>query len=311
MANIALVFPGQGSQSVGMLKNLSDNYPAVKQRFSEASDILGIDLWDITQNNTHNQIGQTDITQPILLTAGMACVDILKQTCDIQAQYMAGHSLGEYTALCAAEAVSFPEAVKLVHMRGRIMQEAVPQGKGSMAAILGLADEDVIHVCNRIPGIVAAANFNAPGQVVIAGETQAVAAAIEAAKQQGAKRAVFLAVSVPSHCELMRAAAAKFGPYLNRINWHSPKVAVIHNVDVQTHKDITAIEVALGKQLYCPVRWVESVQALVKAGIQLCIEIGPGKVLTGLNKRIDKNLTTLAFDTPDGIETIKAALEKL
>lgn len=311
MANIALIFPGQGSQSVGMLKELSDVYPAVRQRFNEASDILNIDLWDIVQNNTNNQIGQTDITQPILLAAGISCFDILKQTCDIDAQYMAGHSLGEYTALCAAEALDFQEAIKLVHMRGKIMQEAVPQGEGSMAAILGLADEDVIHVCNSVPGKVSAANFNAPGQVVIAGETRAVNAAIEAAKQYGAKRAVLLSVSVPSHCELMRAAAARFSTYLGEVKWHTPKATIIHNVDAKVHQDTLAIEVALGKQLYCPVRWTECVQTLIYKGVQLCIELGPGKVLTGLNKRIDRKLTTLAFDAPDSIETVKTALEKL
>ncbi|MDO4642396.1 MAG: ACP S-malonyltransferase [Cardiobacteriaceae bacterium] len=309
MATIAFIFPGQGSQSVGMLKDLAEKFPSVTQRFTEASDILHLDLWKITQEDVHNQLDQTAITQPILLTAGIACADVIKETCAITPSYLAGHSLGEYTALCAAGAISFKEAVQLVHIRGKIMQDAVAPGKGSMAAIIGLADEDVIKVCNRVPGKVSAANFNAPGQVVIAGEKSAVEAAIEAAKQAGAKKAISLSVSVPSHCELMRPAAAHFSVDLNKINWHTTHANVIHNVDAQTHESVIGIETALGAQLYRPVLWVECVRALASQGVDLFIEVGPGKVLTGLNKRIDKTLRTIAFDHPDSITAVQQALE--
>ena len=193
-------------------------------------------------------------------------------------------------------------------MRGKIMQEAVAPGAGAMAAILGLADEDVISVCNRTPGKVSAANFNSPGQVVIAGETAAVEAAVAAAKQAGAKRAVTLAVSVPSHCELMRAAAGQLGLHLSKINWQKPQATIIHNVDAQTHDSVGGIEAALGAQLYQPVRWVECIEALAKHGANLFIEAGPGKVLTGLNKRIDKSLRTIAFDHPDSVAAVHQAL---
>ena len=308
MATIALIFPGQGSQSPGMLKELAATYPVVQRRFQEASDVLKLDLWQISQDEAGNQLDQTAITQPALLAAGIACADILRDECGINAPFMAGHSLGEYTALCAAGAMSFAEAIQLVHMRGKIMQEAVAPGAGAMAAILGLADEDVISVCNRTPGKVSAANFNSPGQVVIAGETAAVEAAVAAAKQAGAKRAVTLAVSVPSHCELMRAAAGQLGLHLSKINWQKPQATIIHNVDAQTHDSVGGIEAALGAQLYQPVRWVECIEALAKHGANLFIEAGPGKVLTGLNKRIDKSLRTIAFDHPDSVAAVRQAL---
>lgn len=309
MTTIAFIFPGQGSQSTGMLKELATVYPVVQHRFTEASDVLGLDLWRIAQENPHGELDQTAITQPILLAAGMACADILRDGCGIRAPYMAGHSLGEYTALCAAGAMTFTEAIQLVHMRGKIMQEAVAPGEGAMAAILGLDDEDVIAVCDRTPGKVSAANFNSPGQVVIAGEAKAVAAAIEAAKQAGAKRAVPLAVSVPSHCELMRVAAAQLSLHLNKINWQTMQTVIIHNVDAKPRNSAMGIETALGAQLYQPVRWVDCIQALVQHGVDLCIEAGPGKVLTGMNKRINKNLHTIAFDHPDSIVAVQQALE--
>ena len=223
---------------------------------------------------------------------------------------MAGHSLGEYTALCAAGAMSFAEAIQLVHMRGKIMQEAVAPGAGAMAAILGLADEDVISVCNRTPGKVSAANFNSPGQVVIAGETTAVEAAVEAAKAAGAKRAVTLAVGVPSHCELMRAAAGQLSLHLGKIHWQTPNAVIIHNVDAKTHDSTSGVEAALGAQLYQPVRWVDCIEALAARGVNLFIEAGPGKVLTGLNKRIDKTLRTIAFDHPDSVAAVRQALSE-
>jgi [acyl-carrier-protein] S-malonyltransferase len=309
MTTIALIFPGQGSQSAGMLKELATVYPAVQRRFVEASDILGLDLWHISQENPSGELDQTAITQPALLAAGIACADILHETCGITASYMAGHSLGEYTALCAAGAMTFAEAIQLVHMRGKIMQEAVATGEGAMAAILGLDDEDVISVCNRTPGKVSAANFNSPGQVVIAGEAKAVATAIENAKLAGAKRAVPLAVSVPSHCELMRAAAAQLSLHLNKINWQPANATIIHNVDAKPRDTATGIEIALGAQLYQPVRWVDCIEALAAHGTDLFIEAGPGKILTGLNKRINKNLRTIAFDHPDSVDAVRQALE--
>ena len=310
MATIALIFPGQGSQSPGMLKELAAEYPAVQRRFQEASDVLHLDLWKIAQEDANNQLDQTAITQPALLAAGIACADVLRETCDINAEYMAGHSLGEYTALCAAGALPFAEAVQLVHMRGKIMQEAAPPGVGAMAAVLGLADEDVIGVCNRTPGKVSAANFNAPGQVVIAGEKAAVEAAVEAAKAAGAKRAITLPVSVPSHCELMRVAAGQFSLHLGKIHWQTPNALIVHNVDAKTHDSSSGIEAILGAQLYQPVRWVECVQALAARGVNLFIEAGPGKVLTGLNKRIDKTLRTVAFDHPDSVAAVRQALSE-
>lgn len=309
MTTIALIFPGQGSQSAGMLKELATVYHAVQRRFVEASDILGLDLWRISQENPSGELDQTAITQPALLAAGIACTDILHETCGITASYMAGHSLGEYTALCAAGAMTFAEAIQLVHMRGKIMQEAVATGEGAMAAILGLDDEDVISVCNRTPGKVSAANFNSPGQVVIAGEAKAVATAIENAKLAGAKRAVPLTVSVPSHCELMRAAAAQLSLHLNKINWQPANAVIIHNVDAKPRDTATGIEIALGAQLYQPVRWVDCIEALAAHGADLFIEAGPGKVLTGLNKRIDKNLRTIAFEHPDSVAAVRQALE--
>ena len=308
MATIALIFPGQGSQSPGMLKELAVTYPVVQRRFQEASDVLKLDLWQISQDETGSQLDQTAITQPALLAAGIACADILRDECGINAPFMAGHSLGEYTALCAAGAMSFAEAIQLVHMRGKIMQEAVAPGAGAMAAILGLADEDVISVCNRTPGKVSAANFNSPGQVVIAGEAKAVATAIENAKLAGAKRAVPLAVSVPSHCEL-RAAAAQLSLHLNKINWQPANATIIHNVDAKPRDTATGVEIALGAQLYQPVRWVDCIEALAAHGADLFIEAGPGKVLTGLNKRINKNLRTIAFDHPDSVAAVRQALE--
>ena len=205
--------------------------------------------------------------------------------------------------------MTFAEAIQLVHMRGKIMQEAVATGEGAMAAILGLDDEDVISVCNRTSGKVSAANFNSPGQVVIAGEAKAVATAIENAKLAGAKRAVPLAVSVPSHCELMRAAAAQLSLHLNKINWQPANATIIHNVDAKPRDTATGIEIALGAQLYQPVRWVDCIEALAAHGAELFIEAGPGKVLTGLNKRIDKNLRTIAFDHPDSVDAVRQALE--
>lgn len=307
----AIIFPGQGSQSQAMLSELAAAFPIVQQRFAEASEVVGKNLWQIVCDNPHAELNQTAITQPVLLAAGIACYDILKAETDISPAFMAGHSLGEYTALCAAGAISFAEAVSLVHHRGELMQEAVPYGQGAMAAILGLEDHQVVEVCALVDDIVQAANFNAPGQVVIAGRKHGVEQAIEKAKEHGAKRAIELPVSVPSHCDLMKGAAAKLSLSLDRAHWHMPDTTIIHNVDAQERHNIDGIKSALGAQLYKPVRWVDCIEKLVRDGVTYCIEAGPGKVLTGLNKRIDKNLKTTAFDHPDALATVQQALESL
>lgn len=304
----AIIFPGQGSQSQHMLSELAQAYPIVKQRFDEASEIIGKNLWHIVQENPHAELNQTAITQPVLLAGSIACYDILKAETDIDPVLMAGHSLGEYTALCAAGALSFKEAIHIVHQRGLLMQEAVPYGEGAMAAILGLKDQEVVDLCQHISATVQAANFNAPGQVVIAGTTQGVAEAIAAAKAQGAKRAIELPVSVPSHCRLMKGAAAKLSLILDQAHWQMPQPSVIHNIDAKPRQNIDGVKSALGAQLYRPVHWTDCVHALVTAGVTYCIEAGPGNVLTGLNKRIDKTLKTIAFNQPDTLTRINEEL---
>ncbi len=307
--SIAILFPGQGSQSVGMMKAFADTYPLVRQRFQQASDLIGIDLWDIAQNDTSARLNSTEFTQPILLTAGVVSYEILKTETGIQPSHMAGHSLGEYTALCAAGAISFEDAVRLVNRRGQLMQEAVPSGQGAMAAILGLSDRDVALVCSEADGEVFPANYNAPGQVVIAGAIAAVKQAMELAKDAGAKRAITLPVSVPSHCPLMRAAAAKLSLYLDKVHWKMPSLTIIYNVDAATRHDIIGIKTALGAQLYQPVRWSQCVQTLAKEGVTQCVEAAPGKVLSGLVKRIDKTLAVTAFDSPETLPAIRDFLE--
>lgn len=303
---LALIFPGQGSQSVGMFKVLSEQYPQVLQRFQEASDIIGKDLWTITQENPNDQLNYTIYTQPILLTASYAAYEILQQEFNIHAQFAAGHSLGEYSALTVTGAISFAEAVELVHQRGKIMQEAVPFGEGAMAAILGLEDKIIREICQDIEGGgVYPANYNSPGQVVIGGKKAAVDAAITAAKSAGAKRAVLLPVSVPSHTPLMRSAAAKFSLFLDKIHWKTPKIPVIFNVDAKQHKERYGIQAALGAQLYEPVLWTNCMHELAEIGVTKVVEIGPGKVLSGLAKRIDERLSACHFDSPDNLETLR------
>lgn len=307
---LALIFPGQGSQSVGMMKALSEVYPQVKQRFQEASDLIGKDLWIIAQENPDEQLNHTIYTQPILLTASYAAYEILQQELGIQAQYMAGHSLGEYSALAAAGALSFAEAVELVHQRGNIMQEAVPYGEGAMAAILGLESKIVEEVCSGVEGGgVYPANYNSPEQIVIGGKKAAVEAAIAAAKAAGAKRALLLPVSVPSHTPLMRAAAAKFSLFLDKIHWQAPQIPVVFNVDAKQHKDRYGIQAALGAQLYEPVLWTDCMTVLADAGVSKVIEVGPGKVLSGLAKRIDNRISASNFDNPEQLDTLRSFLE--
>jgi [acyl-carrier-protein] S-malonyltransferase len=298
--NLAFLFPGQGSQSVGMLADLAIQFPQIKATFSEASEVLDYDLWALVSTGPETDLNQTDRTQPAMLVAGIATWRVWQAQSDVMPAYFAGHSLGEYTALVAAGALDFSDAIELVADRGRYMQAAVPAGEGAMAAILGLEDEAVIALCAKsaTQGIVEAVNFNSPGQVVIAGSRDAVNAAITLATEQGAKRALLLPVSVPSHCALMAPAAAQLTERLANIELTSPTTPVIHNVIAQTTSDITIIRELLAGQVQSPVQWVESVQYMAAQGVDTLIECGPGKVLAGLTKRIDKTLTTLPiFDT--------------
>lgn len=306
--SIALVFPGQGSQSVGMLAELASVYPDVKHCFEEASDVLGYDLWKLSQEGPEADLNRTDRTQPAMLAAGVAVARLWDKQGGPAPIFCAGHSLGEYTALVYARALAFKDACILVQERGQYMLEAVPEGTGLMAAVLGLEDDKVREVCaSAAQGeVVSAANFNAPGQVVIAGHKAAVERAINAAKEAGAKRAIPLAVSVPSHCALMEPAEKRLAAHLDTTNIEMPKIPVIHNVDVSVQPDVAAIHKALNTQLHQPVRWVETIQSLSAQGVETVIECGPGKVLAGLNKRIVKTMNALPVLDP---KTLDAALE--
>ncbi|WP_371192986.1 ACP S-malonyltransferase [Glaciecola sp. SC05] len=302
MSKLACVFPGQGSQSVGMLAELANHSGLVKDTFSEASDALGYDLWDLTQNDTNNTLHQTEVTQPALLTASYAAWRVLLAEGSISVDYLAGHSLGEYSALVAAKVLSLSDAVKLVEARGQYMQSAVPEGTGAMYAIIGLDDEIVVQICKQVSTdtnmVVSPVNFNSPGQIVIAGNEEAADIAGAACKEAGAKRALPLAVSVPSHCALMKPAAEQLADLLSSMRFSQPQYAVVNNTDVRIETSADSIKKALVKQLYSPVRWTESIEYLVKQGVSRIIEVGPGKVLTGLNKRIDKSLELSNFNSP-------------
>ena len=303
--SLAFVFPGQGSQSVGMLGELAQTYTQVQQTFQQASDALGYDLWDIVQNGPDEKLNSTDITQPAMLSAGVSIWRIYSDLNGATPDVMAGHSLGEYTALVCAGAMAFEDAIKLVSARGQYMQQAVTKGSGAMAAILGLDDDAVREVCVAASedDVVEAVNFNSPGQVVIAGNTVAVERATVLAKEKGAKRAVMLPVSVPSHCQLMQPAAEKLQQALKDINIQAPTISVINNVDVATPTDQNEIRDALVRQLYQPVRWVEVIQKMAQQGVQRIVECGPGKVLWGLDKRIDKSLEHVAMFDADSIQS--------
>lgn len=309
-AAIALTFPGQGSQSVGMLGELAAAYPVVRQTFDEGTEALGADLWKMAQEGPVETLNDTRNTQPALLCAGVAVHRVLLEQSVPDASVMAGHSLGEYTALVAAGALTLADAVPLVAMRGRLMQEAVPAGQGAMAAIIGLDDSAVAEACrNAAQGqVVSAVNFNSPGQVVVAGHADAVTRATELAKAAGARRALMLDVSVPSHCALMRPAADRLAAQLHNVSVAMPTPPVLHNVNVQAGHDADDIRRLLVEQLYQPVRWVETIQAIAARGIDTVIEAGPGKVLTGLAKRIDKSLTALSVYDPASLDTALEAL---
>jgi [acyl-carrier-protein] S-malonyltransferase len=295
-----------------MLEALAAAFPLVRDTFSEASQALGRDLWTLVSVGPKEALDQTENTQPAMLVAGVAVWRVWQAQGGPDATVMAGHSLGEYAALVAADALSLADGVQLAADRARFMQAAVPAGQGAMAAVLGLTDAQVIALCaEQAQGaVLEAVNFNGPGQVVIAGESAAVARATAAAKAAGAKRALVLPVSVPSHCALMRPAAIELAEALSALDLHLPRVPVLHNVDVTAADSVAGLTTRLCRQLYQPVRWVETVQTMAAGGVRLAIEFGPGKVLTGLNKRIDKNMITLPVFDPDTLDqALTAALE--
>lgn len=309
-SSLAFVFPGQGSQVVGMLAELGAQHAVIRETFAEASAALGYDLWALTQEGPAELLNQTDKTQPAILAASVALWRLWLAEGGAQPAFVAGHSLGEYSALVAAGSLAFADAVKLVELRGQLMQQAVPAGQGGMAAILGLDDDAVRAACAEAAQgeVVSAVNFNAPGQVVIAGSAAAVERAIEACKARGAKRAMALPVSVPSHCALMRPAAEKFAAAVEAIDWQLPQIAIVQNTSAQVPADLTVLKRDLLEQLYSPVRWVESVVLLAERGVTELVECGPGKVLSGLNKRCAKGVNTYNLDTPEAFAATRAAL---
>lgn len=309
-ASLAFVFPGQGSQSLGMLAEQGAQHRLILDTFSEASEALGYDLWALTQQGPEEQLNQTDKTQPAILTASVALWRLWLAESTLRPAYVAGHSLGEYSALVAAGSLTLKDAVKLVERRGQLMQQAVPAGQGGMAAILGLDDAEVLAACAEAAqgDVVSAVNFNSPGQVVIAGSAAAVERAIEACKARGAKRALPLPVSVPSHCELMRPAAERFAEAIEGIAWQAPQIKLVQNVSASAVADLDTLKRDLLEQLYKPVRWVESIQFLAAHGATRLVECGPGKVLAGLNKRCAEGVTTYNLNTPDAFAATRAAL---
>lgn len=298
MANIAFVFPGQGSQTVGMLSDLANTQPEVAQTFAQASDVLGYDLWSLVQDGPAETLNETDKTQPALLAASVAIWRAYVSSGKPMPTVLAGHSLGEYSALVCAGVMAFSDAVKLVELRGQLMQQAVPAGTGAMYAIIGLDNDAIAAACESASqgAVVSPVNFNSPGQVVIAGEKDAVERAAAACKAAGAKMAVALPVSVPSHCALMKPAADKLASALENIAFSVPTIPVINNVDVVAPTDVASIKDALVRQLYCPVRWTETVEAMASQGVEHLVECGPGKVLTGLTKRINKSISAQAVN---------------
>ena len=310
----ACVFPGQGSQSVGMMDGYTD-FPIVRETFAEASDILGEDFWAMVRDGPADTLNLTINTQPLMLMAGVAVHRAWNTLGDVKPVFMAGHSLGEYTALVASGALAFSDALPLVRFRAEVMQEAVPEGAGAMAAILGLDDELVRVVCNEVTGsshgeLLEPANFNSPGQIVIAGHKNAVLRGMELAKLRGAKRAVLLTVSIPSHCSLMSPAAERLRERLEEVVLDMPEIPLLHNADVQQHEDPETIKEVLIQQLFSPVQWTEIIHSFVGAGITCVVECGPGKILSGLNKRISANLQSLALTDGAAIRNADSILRR-
>ena len=309
MTKFAFVFPGQGSQSRGMMDGYAD-FPVARDTFAEASELLHQDLWQLVEEGSDAELNATVNTQPLMLTAGVAVYRAWQSLNGPAPALLAGHSLGEYTALVAGGALNFADALPLVRYRAECMQQAVPEGVGGIAAVLGLDDDAVRAVCQEAAQgeVLEAVNFNSPGQVVIAGNRAAVERGMELAKAKGAKRALMLPMSVPSHCSLLRGAAEKLRSYLNEVLVQAPSIPVLHNADVKSYTDAASIKDALVRQLYSPVRWVETIQAFGKQSMSHNVECGPGRVLVGLNKRIDTNQQALALS--DGA-ALRAALTAL
>lgn len=299
-----MVFPGQGSQSVGMQADLAADYPLVQQTYAEASDILGYDLWQLVQDGPAERLAETVITQPAMLAAGMAAYRVWRSAGGVAPEQVAGHSLGEYTALVAADAVSFGDAMNIVVRRSQLMQEAVPAGIGAMAAILGLDDEAVIAVCAEASniGVAEAVNFNSPGQVVIAGHKNAIDKAIELATGAGARRAILLPVSVPSHSSLMVGAGEALREALAAAEFVAPSITVVAATDGKPYTDSDDIRSRLARQVYGPVQWVSTINAMIANGANSIVECGPGKVLAGLCRRIDKATPVAFIDSNDSLQ---------
>lgn len=311
MKKFAMVFPGQGSQTVGMLAELAGDYPIVQETFKQASETLGYDLWQLVQEGPAEELNKTWQTQPALLTASVAIYRVWQQKYpELKPEVMAGHSLGEYSALVCAGVLDFQDAVKLVELRGKLMQQAVPEGTGAMYAIIGLDNEAIINACKQAEQgeVVSAVNFNSPGQVVIAGAKAAVERAAALCKEAGAKRALPLAVSVPSHCALMKPAADQLSVSLESITLKAPTVSVLNNVDVKAETDADAIRNALVRQLYSPVRWTETVEKMSHSGVEVLVEIGPGKVLNGLTKRIVDSLQATSVNDVKSLDAVNELL---
>lgn len=310
MEKFGFVFPGQGSQKLGMLSDLASSHAVIGQTFAKASEVLGSDLWQICQHDNDNTLDRTDITQPVLLTASVAIWRLWEQLGGPKPAILAGHSLGEYSALVCAGVLEFTDAVSMVNKRGQYMQAAVPAGEGKMAAIVGLENYQIHEICDEAEQgqIVSAANFNSPGQTVIAGDTSAVERAIALCKEAGAKRALPLNVSVPSHCDLMRPAAKQLADELESINFQAPQIAVVQNCTAEICDDPEQIKTNLIKQLHEPVRWVDCVNVMHKAGVNKIVECGPGKVLCGLIRRIQSDISCLGCDDPASLENARAEM---
>ena len=311
MKKFAMVFPGQGSQTVGMLAELASDYPIVQETFKQASEVLGYDLWQLVQEGPAEELNKTWQTQPALLTASVAVYRVWQQKYpELKPEVMAGHSLGEYSALVCAGVLDFQDAVKLVELRGKLMQQAVPEGTGAMYAIIGLDNDAIINACKQAEQgeVVSAVNFNSPGQVVIAGAKAAVERAAALCKEAGAKRALPLAVSVPSHCALMKPAADQLSVSLESITLKEASVSVLNNVDVKNEIEADAIRNALVRQLYSPVRWTETVEKMAQNGVEVLVEVGPGKVLNGLTKRIVDSLQAISVNDVKSLDSVEEVL---
>ena len=311
MKKFAMVFPGQGSQTVGMLAELAGDYPIVQETFKQASEVLGYDLWQLVQEGPAEELNKTWQTQPALLTASVAVYRVWQQKYPaLKPEVMAGHSLGEYSALVCAGVLDFQDAVKLVELRGKLMQQAVPEGTGAMYAIIGLDNDAIINACKQAEQgeVVSAVNFNSPGQVVIAGAKAAVERAAALCKEAGAKRALPLAVSVPSHCALMKPAADQLSVSLESITLKEADVSVLNNVDVKSEIEADAIRNALVRQLYSPVRWTETVEKMAQNGVEVLVEVGPGKVLNGLTKRIVDSLQAVSVNDVKSLDSVEEVL---